>query len=284
NILRYENTSTIQRSVGSSWVTMHSWTIPKQDDNHLMEICRLEFEAEFGTSTGYARLLINGNLVQEFGPYEAEGGRSIRIGTLIDFRGYPFGQNTFEIRFRRAQSSSVTMRLRNIRVYQNDQLPLRPGIPMYSVTPGRPAGGCFTHCQQTCQGSSQIGCPGCESNCQTSCESGCQGTCESSSQGGGGCIREGTPITIWDQELQAYREIPVEQLKPGMILPGYAPETDTLEHGHLIALHDAKFSSRFLRIHTDKGPSVDVTFEQPFDVLADLGDGWKWHKLPAKYL
>src|SRR5690606_2515298 len=68
NILRYENTSTIQRSVGSSWVTMHSWTIPKQDDNHLMEICRLEFEAEFGTSTGYARLLINGNLVQEFGP------------------------------------------------------------------------------------------------------------------------------------------------------------------------------------------------------------------------
>jgi len=97
-------------------------------------------------------------------------------------------------------------------------------------------------------------------------------------------LREGTPVTIWDPDLQEYREIPVEQLQPGMILPGYNPETDTLEHGELIELQDAKFSNRFLRIHTDVGPAVDVTYTQPFDVLADLGGGLAWHKLPAKYL
>src|SRR5690606_10170451 len=203
--LRYENTTPTPLSVGGSWVTVRSWTIPKQDDNHLMEICRLGFEVDFGTSTGYARSQVNGNVVQEFGPYEAQAGYFISIGTVIDFRGYPFGQNTFAIQLRRAQSSSVTMRIRNIRVYQNDQLPLRPGTPIYSVTQGGLTSGCYTHCQQTCQSSTQIGCPGCESNCQTSCERGCQATCESSSQGGGGCIREGTPITIWDPELQAYR-------------------------------------------------------------------------------
>src|SRR5690606_899952 len=88
NLLRYENTTTTQHSVGGSWVTVRSWTIPKQDDNHLMEICRLGFEVDFGTSTGYARLLVNGNVVQEFGPYEAQAGYFISIGTVIDFRGY----------------------------------------------------------------------------------------------------------------------------------------------------------------------------------------------------
>src|SRR5690606_5882661 len=87
-----------------------------------------------------------------------------------------------------------------------------------------------------------------------------------------------------DPDIQAYREVPVEQLQPGMILPGYNPETDTLEHGELIRLEDAKFSDRFLRIHTDNGPSVDVTYTQPFDVLADMGDGWRWYRLHAKFL
>lgn len=91
-------------------------------------------------------------------------------------------------------------------------------------------------------------------------------------------------MTIWDEDEQVYREIPVEDLKPGMILPGYNPETDTLEHGELIELQDARFSNRFLRIHTDNGPSVDVTYTQPFDVLADMGDGPKWYKLAAKFL
>src|SRR5690606_24153935 len=207
NILRYENTATTQHSVGGgSWVTVRSWTIPKQDNNRLMEICRIEFEVYFNY-TGYARILINGNVVQELGPYNSTS--FIQIGTVIDFREYPLGQNTFAIQLRRDVSASITMQIRNVRVYQNDQLPLRPGLPIYSITPGGLTSGCFTSCQQTCQSSRQIECPGCESTCQTSCESGCQATCESSSQGGGGCIREGTPITIWDPELQAYREIPV---------------------------------------------------------------------------
>src|SRR5690606_39792174 len=138
--------------------------------------------------------------------------------------------------------------------------------------------GCSASWQPTSQPAGERACETsfrhtCQLTCQTSCQPSCQSTCETTSQGGGGCIREGTPITIWDPDIQAYREVPVEELKPGMILPGYNPETDTLVHGELIELQDARFSNRFLRIHTDNGPSVDVTYTQPFDVLADMGDG-----------
>src|SRR5690606_31482630 len=107
----YEDTTRTQHSIGTSWVTVRSWTIPKQDNNRLMEICRVELEIYFGSSNyGYARLLVNGNVVQEFGPYASES--AIRVGTVIDFRGYPFGQNTFAIQLRR--SVSGTMAINNI--------------------------------------------------------------------------------------------------------------------------------------------------------------------------
>jgi len=69
-----------------------------------------------------------------------------------------------------------------------------------------------------------------------------------------------------------------------MILPAYNPVTDSIEHGELIELIDALYSHKFIRIHTDVGPSVDVTYSQPFDVLADLGYGLQWYKIQAKYL
>jgi len=69
-----------------------------------------------------------------------------------------------------------------------------------------------------------------------------------------------------------------------MILPGYDPETDTVIHGELIKLEDALFSNRFIRIHTDVGPSIDVTYSQPFDVMADVGQGWRWYKVQARFL
>lgn len=89
---------------------------------------------------------------------------------------------------------------------------------------------------------------------------------------------------VWDEELQEYRQVPVEQLQPGMIIPRYDKETDSIIHGRLIEVQDAGFSNRFLRIHTDVGPHIDVTYSQPFDVLADFGDGLKWYKSQAKYL
>ena len=30
-------------------------------------------------------------------------------------------------------------------------------------------------------------------------------------------------------------------------------------------------------------PSVDVTYTQPFDVLADMGDGWRWYRLHSEF-
>jgi hypothetical protein len=69
-----------------------------------------------------------------------------------------------------------------------------------------------------------------------------------------------------------------------MVLPWYQPETDTVIHGELLELQDASYSHEFLRIRTNNGPSIDVTFEQPFDVLADMGQGLKWYKLQAMYL
>src|SRR5690606_11340986 len=125
----------------------------------------------------------------------------------------------------------------------NEQLSIRWGKPFYTIAGA--AGGCYSICQVACESSCQLGCQGtCEAHCQVGCQVSCHATCEPTAQGGGGCIREGTPITIWDPDIQAYREVPVEQLQPGMILPGYNPETDTLEHGELIRLEDAKFSNR----------------------------------------
>src|SRR5690606_20595004 len=107
----------------------------------------------------------------------------------------------------------------------------------------------------------------CEATCQSDCQLYCEATCELTAQGGGWCLREGTPITIWDEDTREYLEVPVQDLKPGMIVPGYNPETDSIDYGTVIAVQDAKYSSRFLRIHTDVGPTVDVTYTQPFDAL-----------------
>src|SRR5690606_13135585 len=152
---------------------------------------------------------------------------------------------------------------------------------------------CQSSCQQSCQSACQTGCQDscmvtCESDCRYECQTGCQmacrSACESSSQGGGGCLRAGTPVTIWDEEAQEYRDIPVEELQVGMIMPKYDPHSDSIIHGRLTELQDAGVSSAYLRIHTNGGPSVDVTYEQPFDVLVDTPDGPRWYRLQAKYL
>src|SRR5690606_34779516 len=141
------------------------------------------------------------------------------------------GQITVQWQWRRSNDWSSGRRAEsNLRqVFQNDQLPLRWGTPQYTLEEGTPSGcfgGCQVSCQAACQATCESGCETscestCESSCQSSCEHSCQSTCESTSQGGGGCLRDGTPVTIWDEEEQTYRDIPVQDLKPGMILPGY---------------------------------------------------------------
>lgn len=145
---------------------------------------------------------------------------------------------------------------------------------MYSVQGGQ-SGGCYTTCQTTAERPPDPPPPPSDTPCTSTCEMRAQG---------GGCIREGTPILVWDPESRVYKEVPVEQLQPGMILPGYNPENDSVEHGVLLQLVYAGRSPSYLRIHTDNGPCVDVTATQPFDVLADFGQGLRWYKLPTKYL
>ena len=202
----------------------------------------------------------------------------------VDARTFPTGSNTFTIRARTA-SYTGEIRIHRRRIWQNDQLPLRVGNPAYAV--GGSVGGCYTGCQVSCEGTCEASCQSscqatcedtCQASCQSSCQSSCQATCEKTSQSGGGCIRQGTPVDVWDLEKQDYITVPVEDLKPGMILPWYQPETDTVIHGELLELQDASYSNEFLRIRTHNGPPVDVTFSQPFDVLADLGQGKKWYK------
>lgn len=299
NVLRMEDTSFVQiySQTAGTWYDIGSaLTFPKTDRSRglLAEALKVVLNVQTRDSADRKaiRLRVNNQTVAEW-PYGSfEDYSAYRIVAYVDARSLPAdGQVTVQWQWRSSLSGRLiesTLR----QVFQNDQLPLRWGAPQYTLEEGTPSG-CFGGCQVSCQAACQVTCESgceiscqstCESACQTSCQQSCQSTCETTSQGGGGCIREGTPITIWDPDIQAYREVPVEQLQPGMILPGYNPETDTLEHGELIRLEDAKFSNRFLRIHTDNGPSVDVTYTQPFDVLADMGDGWRWYRLHAKFL
>src|SRR5690606_15499639 len=131
-----------------------------------------------------------------------------------------------------------------------------------------PPPGCQLTCQISCQGSCQVSCQdGCEGSCQTGCQTSCQATCEKTSQSGGGCIREGTLIDVWDMETQEYIGVPVEELKPGMMVPHYDSGTDSITHGYVINVQDMGYSHEFIRIRLDTGKSFDVTFSQPFEVL-----------------
>ena len=91
-------------------------------------------------------------------------------------------------------------------------------------------------------------------------------------------------IDVWDMETQEYIGVPVEELKPGMMVPHYDSGTDSITHGYVINVQDMGYSHEFIRIRLDTGKSFDVTFSQPFEVLTDLGQGQKWHNLQAMYL
>lgn len=292
-VQRYRNTTATSwvGIGGSTWRRLASWSVSKRDatNGYLMEVCRVEVTLRTRSTSSSsqqteARLLLDGSVVATFpGPLlDPYAETTLTANIVLNFRSLSEESHTFAVEMR--ARSDVAARIDARTVYQNEQLPIRWGRPIYTID-GGVTGGCFTGCEVMCESGCEVSCQSnCQSHCQTGCQVSCQSTCETTSQGGGGCLREGTPVTIWDPDLQVYREVPVEQLRPGMILPGYDPETDTLEHGELVELVDAKFSNRFLRIHTDVGPSVDVTYSQPFDALADLGEGWKWHKMAARFL
>lgn len=259
-----------------------SFSFSKNSGIYRMEAGKISFQASrSGDGDVIIRVAVNGNILCEY-----QQSTSTREHSVIFDAQDLASTISVIITARRVTSTPVTsLALSNVMASQNDQLPIRSGVPVYAGLSTAPPASCQQTCQLSCQGSCETTCQtGCEGTCEDGCQTSCQSTCEKTSQSGGGCIREGTPIDVWDLESQEYKTVPVEELKPGMILPWYQPETDTVVHGELTQLVDASYSREFLRIRTTNGPSLDVTFEQPFDVLADLGQGKKWYKLQALYL
>src|SRR5690606_17813162 len=270
---RYSNTTATSwvDIGGTDWRQLASWSVSKRDatNGYLMEVCRVEVTlrtrlqySSGSTRQSEARLLLDGSVVATFsGPLvDPSQERTLTATTVLDFRSLSEGSHTFAVQMRAPGilSGFAFARIDARTVYQNEQLPLRWGRPVYTIEGGMV--GCYTGCQIMCEGSCQVSCQSdCQQHCQTGCQTSCQSTCEKSSQGGGGCLREGTPVMVWDEELQEYRQVPVEQLQPGMVIPRYDKETDSIIHGRLIEVQDAGFSNRFLRIHTDVGPHIDVT-------------------------
>jgi hypothetical protein len=296
SLRRYNSTTVVSNTnLPSTWTTVSTFSFIRTDTNYFAEQLLIEVEAALetlsgGDSSDHVQMRLLGPSNQILMVVTGSNGISQLYSVILDARNFPAGTNTFTIQARHQHANARRIIINRRTVYQNEQMPLRPGVPVYTVSGG--IGGCYTGCEVACESSCESSCQsGCEGSCQDTCETSCQGcqvscqsTCEKTSQSGGGCIREGTPIDVWDLETQDYTTVPVEDLKPGMILPWYQPETDTVVHGELTRLVDASYSREFLRIRTSNGPSLDVTFEQPFDVLADLGQGQRWYKLQALYL
>ena len=296
--LRRLNNTTVSEFTGadisSSWKVLKTIAFNKRSGSYFAERAQIEWVFEWRESnTVYIELLFNNNVIFSKSYTGSTNINQVSVTILADWRSVPEEGTTFVMRARRNSTSYSSFLLRLVRftVYQIEQYPLRVGEPVYTFVTGC-SSVCYTGCQVMCEVACEASClSGCEGSCQTTCQTSCQGcqiscqsTCEKTSQSGGGCIRAGTPIDVWDLEEQSYTTIPVEDLKPGMILPWYQPETDTVVHGELTQLVDASYSREFLRIRTNNGPSLDVTFEQPFDVLADMGQGLKWYRLQAMYL
>jgi len=269
-----------------NWTTIVSFSIPKIEGNYVPDVFRISADYSLiGDDETHLRIRVNGSVIAE-----TRAAQATFPGSSGTFQGIIAAAHledtiTVDVQVMGSYGGDNLINVSNVRIFQNDQLPIRAGSPIYVGPFETPPPGCQLTCQISCQGSCQVSCQdGCEGSCQTGCQTSCQATCEKTSQSGGGCIRQGTPVEVWDLEAQEYITVPVEDLKPGMILPWYQPETDTVIHGELTQLVDASYSHEFLRIRTHNGPSVDVTFSQPFDVLADLGQGQKWYKLQAMYL
>jgi len=96
---------------------------------------------------------------------------------------------------------------------------------------------------------------------------------------------EGTPVAIYDPDTGAVREIPIEDLLPGMLMPAYDPDTDTVSVTECVGNMRSKTGTLFV-IEVEGGHVLRVTGEQPFDVLRPnmLTGEVRWQKIQARYL
>src|SRR5690606_30454094 len=176
SLLRYQNDSeVIVQLPQSTWTTVTSWTVPVVDSNKgmRMEIFVVKFEAKAGQGADVRFRINNDVFVTLFFTDTYQ-----EFSFLVDARGFS-GNVTFAIEAIAAYSnpSHRTVYIRNRRVYQNEQLPIRWGFPIYTV--GEGPIGCYVGCEVSCQASCQLTCEGsCEKSCQHNCQRSCQTNCQ----------------------------------------------------------------------------------------------------------
>ena len=96
----------------------------------------------------------------------------------------------------------------------------------------------------------------------------------------GGCVRIGTLVAVWDEATQSVVQVPVEELRPGTLIYDYDARTGQFYVGSLVELRDSGIHEYFLRVETDGGPPIDVTFDQPFDVIV-IGPNGPEHRIAS---
>lgn len=272
------DSAVLEESATSASKTILQHTIPGAD---ACEQISLELTTEMGLAW-----IVEINGTTELSAY------GFSVSTTIDVRGYS-GALTIVAR----TTSTTYTGWFKAALAQNQRLPIRAASPLYSVTTC--GGACQTACQASCQVTCEFGCQSaCESSCQTACQtscqdscqstcqdvcqSTCQSTCEATSQGGG-CWVEGTLVTVYDSEAQAMREIAVESLQPGMQMPWYNIAQDTIELTECMS-NERTWTHTIYVAEVEGGHQLEMTGEQPMDVLRERDGELVWLKLPARYI
>lgn len=270
----YHDYSYLQKSVvGTSYDVIASRTIAK---NEAIE----QYKAVIRFDNPQAKLL-NIDLVIN-GTSAATANSSATTADFaisVDTRSYS-GNLVIELKAKQAGGGYVA--LIYMYHYVNQRLPLRGASPRYSISGGVEAtcgSGCEALCQTLCQATCQ---DTCQDTCQADCQSTCQSTCETTSQGGG-CWVEGTPVTVYDSGAEAMREIPVEKLVPGMQMPWYNIAADTIELTECVS-NPRTWTHTIYVAEVEGGHRLEMTGEQPMDVLREHDGEQAWLKTPARYI
>jgi hypothetical protein len=90
-------------------------------------------------------------------------------------------------------------------------------------------------------------------------------------------------VTVYDPETQTTRDIPVEQLEPGMQMPWYNITADTIELTECVS-NERSWTHTIYVAEVEGGYRLEMTGEQPMDVLRERDGERVWLKLPARYI
>lgn len=243
--------------ITTSYTTFAETTIPATEAVEQIKVIHRIYNPK-----GYS-VTVKG-IVNGITKYEtSSSATSITISVSLDVRSIG-GNLTVTVQAKSATAGPVWT---DCEILQNQRLPIRGAPAKYAVTNAIESY-CDTTCERACQTTCQVGCQsscqgacqtGCQVSCQTACQSSCQSTCERTSQGGGGCVVEGTPVTVIVDGR--YVEKPVEQVRVGDFVAAYDKEQDALVVAEITSNQKTKTATVY-DVITDGGV-LTVTGEQP---------------------